>query len=257
MSKRMSRRLLLVLLGCSLAWLGHASAAERQQLVIHASGEDILVETFLSGSSEPPPAVIVLSGSRGFAATVYDEIGATFAAAGLDTFLVHVLSPADLSAIGGAGNAQARIHYYERRLPQWTATVRAVAAHLDTQPGYRGRIGLMGISLGAQIASAAAANRRDAAALVLVDGGLPNGYAESLASLPPLRMIWGGADRTFPPAIAQALLQTAQGLGGSAELEFYPGGAHDFFLRQGSKQAAEAHRSAADFLARQLQSTHP
>ncbi|CAN7313028.1 dienelactone hydrolase family protein [Devosia sp. LjRoot16] len=256
MSKR-KELLLPVLIGCFLAWLGYASAAERQQFVIHASGEDILVETFLSRSGESPPAVIVLSGSRGFAATAYDEIGASFAAAGLDTFLVHVLSPADLNAIAGAGSAEARIRYYERRLTQWTASVLTVAAHLNAKPGYSGRIGIMGISLGAQIASAATANRQDVAALVLVDGGLPNGYEEPLASLPPLRLIWGGADRTFPPAIAQALQKTVQGLGGSAELDIYPGGAHDFFLKPGSEQAAEARRSAADFLTGQLQSTHP
>lgn len=248
-------RLLSVLV--FLAASAGAHAAERQQFVIRASGENILVESFLSRATEPRPAVIVLSGSRGFAATAYDEIGATFAAAGLDTFLVHVLSPADLDAVAGADSAQARIRYYEGRLSHWTAAVQDVAAHLNAKPGYAGRVGVLGISLGAQIASAATANRHEAGALVLVDGGFPNDYSEPLVSLPPLHLIWGSADRTFPPAIAKALLKTAQGLGGSADLDIYPGGAHDFFLRPESKQAAKAHRSAADFLAGQLVSADP
>jgi hypothetical protein len=65
-----------------------------------------------------------LSGSRGFEAPVYDEIGQTFRAAGLNAYLVHVLSATDLDAIAKAGSARARIAYYAQRLPGWISPCR-------------------------------------------------------------------------------------------------------------------------------------
>ncbi|MHC1550206.1 hypothetical protein [Phyllobacterium sp. K27] len=46
-----------------------------------------------------------MSSSRGFGAAVYDEIGQTLRAAGLNAYLVHVLSAADLDAIATAGRS--------------------------------------------------------------------------------------------------------------------------------------------------------
>ncbi|MGO7964834.1 GNAT family N-acetyltransferase [Rhizobium ruizarguesonis] len=43
--------------------------------------------------------MLILSGSKGFAAPAYDEIGRAFKAAGLNAYLVHVLSPGDLGAM--------------------------------------------------------------------------------------------------------------------------------------------------------------
>jgi hypothetical protein len=44
------------------------------------------------------PGRAILSGSKGFAAPAYDEIGQAFKAAGLNAYLVHVLSPGDFDA---------------------------------------------------------------------------------------------------------------------------------------------------------------
>lgn len=106
------------------------------------------------------------------------------------------------------------------------------------------RIGVLGISLGAQIASAASVGRADIEALVLVDGGLPNGYPQPVRSLPPLLLFWGSADQTFPLSIGRELQRTAQQLGGPVTLDVYEGGAHDFFLRSGTGNAGAARRSA-------------
>ncbi|WP_235784238.1 alpha/beta hydrolase [Brucella anthropi] len=98
------------------------------------------------------------------------------------------------------------------------------------------------------MASAASAGRSDIDALVLVDGGFPNGHSQPVRSLPPLLLIWGSADRTFPLSIGRELQRTAQQLGGPVTLDVYEGGAHDFFLRSGNRNTGAAHQSAADFL---------
>ncbi len=191
---------------------------------------------------------MILSGSKGFAAPAYNEIGQALRAAGLSSYLVHILSEDDLDAIARAPGPKARIAYYAQRLPAWTSAVQGVVAWLEDQPHHKGRVGILGISLGAQIASAASVGHDDVDALVLVDGGFPNGYSQAVRSLPPLLLIWGSADRTFPLSIGRELQRKAQQLGGPVTLAVYNGGAHDFFLRSRTRDAAAAHQSVADFL---------
>ncbi|RVI05233.1 alpha/beta hydrolase [Sinorhizobium meliloti] len=224
----------------------------RQQFTVPTQSGRVLVEGFGNCANAVCPAVLILSGSKGFGAPVYDEIGQTFQAAGLNAYLVHVLSAADLDAIATASGARARIAYYAQRLSDWTSAVQGVATYLKDQPRHGGKIGVLGISLGAQTASVAMVGRADIDALVLVDGGFPNGYSQPVRSLPPLLLIWGSADQTFPLSIGRELQQTAQRLGGPAILDVYDGEAHDFFLRSASHSADAAHQSAAEFLAAHL-----
>ena len=228
---------------------GANAQSSRQQFTVPTPGGEILVESFEGCANATCPAVLILSGSKGFGASVYNEIGQTFKAAGLNAYLVHVLSAADLNTIATAGSVRARIAYYAQRLPDWTSAVQGVVSYLDAQQSHGGKVGILGISLGAQIASAASAGRSDVDALVLVDGGFPNGYSKPIRSLPPLLLVWGGADHTFPLSIGRELQRTAQGLGGPVTLDVHEGGAHDFFLRSGTRNAGVAHQSAADFLA--------
>jgi dienelactone hydrolase len=230
---------------------GKAGAAGSSQFNVATPGGNVLVEGFASNSGASRPAVIILSGSHGFAPPAYDELGRSFNAAGLDAYLVHLLTPADQQAIAHAGSAPARIDYYATRLADWIAAVRGVVSYLNSQPRYAGKVGVLGISLGAQTAAAASVDRGDMGALVLVDGGFPDGYSQPIRSLPPLYMAWGSADRVFPVATAWELQRMAQGLGGSVSLKVYQGGPHNFFLKS-SPQAAAAHQGAADFFLSQL-----
>ena len=115
-------------------------------------------------------------------------------------------------------------------------------------PRHGGKVGVLGVSLGAQIASAASVGRAEIGALVLVDGGFPNGYSQPVRSLPPLLLIWGSADKTLPLSIGRELQRTAQQLGAPVTLDVYEGGEHDFFLSSGARNAEAAHRSTAAFL---------
>jgi dienelactone hydrolase len=210
------------------------------------------MEAYARQGQESRPAIVVLSGSKGFGSAAYGEMAQAFNAAGLDVFLLHVLSRQDVWAIAGADGAAARKRYYAQRLPDWIASARAAVALLNARPRHAGRVGLLGISLGANVAAASAADNADIAALVLADGGCPEGYSRPVRALPPLHLIWGGADRVFPLSLGRDLERMARGLGGTASLDVYEGAGHDFFLRPGTSQARAAHQSAADFLQRRL-----
>ncbi|MBY2932909.1 hypothetical protein [Rhizobium leguminosarum] len=77
----------------------------------------------------------------------------------MDAYLVHVLSPGDLDTIATTREAGTRIAYSEQQLSGWILAVQGVVAYLKGQPRSGGKIGILGISLGAQIASAASLGR--------------------------------------------------------------------------------------------------
>jgi dienelactone hydrolase len=245
-------RKILAILAVSFFPSAANAQSSRQHFVASTASGGIKIESFGNCASAVCPAVLILSGSRGFGASVYDEIGWTFRAAGLNAYLVHAMSAADLDAIATAGSARARIAYSRQRLPDWTSAVLGVVTYLKDQPRHGGKVGILGISLGAQIASAASVGQDDIDALVLVDGGFPNGYSQPVRSLPPLLLIWGSADQTFPLSIGRELQRMAQQLGGPVTLDVYKGGAHDFFLKSGTRNTGLAHRSAAEFLTEYL-----
>ena len=235
----------------SLLAYGNARAGEREQFTVATAAGNVLIEGFASSSDRSRPAVIILSGSKGFASPAYDDLGRSFDTAGIDAYLVHLLSPADEQAIVSADSARARINYYVARRPDWIETTRKVVSYFKSRPHHTGRVGVLGISLGAQTAAAASADTTDISALVLVDGAFPEGYSRPVRSLPPLLIVWGDADRTFPVSTAQKLRQVAQGVGGPVSLDVHKGGAHDFFLKPGA-QATAAHRGVIDFFLSQL-----
>jgi carboxymethylenebutenolidase len=233
-----------------LTLFADVSAADRLSITVPTSNGAIVVERW-KDAGVSRPAVIILSGSAGFGSPAYDDIGKTFEAAGLDAYLVHVLSPIDLKNIANAGSANARIGYYATRQLAWIAAVQDVISYLRSAPYRVGKIGVVGISLGAEIAAAASSNRTDIGALVLVDGGFPKGYSKPVSSLPPLLLIWGRADRTFPLSTGRKLHEIAEGLGGVAKLDVYEG-PHDFFLKFKTSRSKAAYDSATRFLLSEL-----
>jgi dienelactone hydrolase len=238
---------LIICLGLCLSLTDASALPDRKQATIATASGPVVVEGFENCEEEICPAVLILSGSRGFGSNVYEEIGQTFQAAGMNAYLVHVLSPADLNAVAKAGSAKARIAYYAKRTPHWVSAVRDVVAYLKVQPNSSGKVGIMGVSLGAQIAFAASVGQPNIDALALVDGGPRDAYSEPFRELPPLLLIWGGNDRVFSVSGATQLKLRAQKLGGPVEFKVYDGGAHDFFLKSGTRNATAAHQQAISF----------
>jgi dienelactone hydrolase len=232
--------------------VGNIHAATRQSFTLHTPPGDIVIECVARCADVVHPSVLILSGSKGFGSSAYDQMGRTFQGAGLGAYLVHYLAPSDVKAIANAGSSPARVRYYKQHQAQWIVQIQAVLAYFNTRHHELGKVGVLGISLGAEMAAAVSANRTDIGALVLVDGGFPDDYSQPTRSLPPLHLIWGGADRTFPLSVGLDLQKLARQRGGTASLSIYKGCPHDFFVRPDLPQAQDAHLDAARFLVSQL-----
>jgi dienelactone hydrolase len=228
---------------------GDVHAAARQPYILHTSNGNVAMECVAHCADTARPTVLILSGSKGFGSPAYDELGRSFEKAGLRAYLLHFLSSSDLDAITHAGSSPARIRYYATRQSAWIAEVQAAVAHFNDHRHGNDTVGVLGISLGAEIAAAASADDTGISALVLVDGTFPEGYALPVHSLPPLHLIWGGADRTFPLPEGVDLQRRARQLGHTASLSVYKGCEHDFFVRTDVPQAQDAHQDAARFFA--------
>ncbi len=96
----------LSMASCVAVFSANAAAMARQPFAVETSVGTVRIESFGNCARATCPAVLVLSGSKGFRAPAYDEIGATLKAAGLSAYLVHALTPADLAAIGNAAGCR-------------------------------------------------------------------------------------------------------------------------------------------------------
>lgn len=249
--------LFLVLAACLLGSYVSTRAASPLVWVdqtMETPGGTVRIEGVTDRSTtQPRPVVLILCGTKGFFRPAYREIAQALATAGMDAYLVHYLSETDLRQIVRAGNAPARIRYYATRRASWIATVRGVASTLSHDPLHNNsKIGLLGVSLGAQLASAVSANQHQFAAVVLVDGGFPDGDHTPVTSMPPLQLIWGEADQAFPIAGARQLDARMKKLGGPVRLNTYPGMSHGFILADKGPETMAARGVAVDFLRAQL-----
>ncbi len=208
----------------------------------------VKVETFGSGQNGPRPVVVILSGSKGFASPAYDGIARQFSGAGIDVYLAHLLTADDLDQINSLQGAKQRIDYYEKRRKDWIGNTAKLLTSLGKRREYQGRIGLLGISLGAESAALTTSSGAPADAVVLVDGA-PS-HKIPLAKTPAFKLIWGSQDTVFPLNTGQRFVQEVNKAGGQATLNVFQG-AHDFFLKD-TKQASEAYKTAIQFFKSEL-----
>ncbi|MGG7516748.1 dienelactone hydrolase family protein [Allorhizobium undicola] len=222
--------------------------ASRKQLEFQAAGTTVKVEKFGPCITRSCQKILILSGSKGLRSKVYDDLGHAFQAAGLDPYLVHYLSEDDLARISKAGGAKQRKAFYAERLAYWTTLVQSIASQLNGDQDKNNRIGILGISLGAQVAYSAVTQSSAFGAIVLVDGGFPENHLPLRRALPPALLLWGSEDKIFSVSMAKKIQASTIQLGGSAALEIFDGGEHDFFLKHDTKDALQAHQKAAEFL---------
>jgi dienelactone hydrolase len=193
-----------------------------RRLSFTSDGREISAEIFPAPSGGAAPAVIMLHGADGLSVNAMYRSGArTIAGAGFNVYLVHYLDR--------TGERRASFASLFQNFPLWTEVVRDaisyVARRPETDPD---RIAIVGISLGAALGLAVAAEDRRIRALVDYFGPLPHGALTRTARLPPLLVLHGAADPIVPVENAHAVEALAREQGTPCEVVIYPGQGHGF-----------------------------
>lgn len=184
-------------------------------------------------STAPHPAIVLLHGSGGGVESALTHLGPMLEAVGIQLYVPHyfqrtLTTRADLATISDG------VH-----VPQWLETIedaiRFVASRPSVDPG---RIVLAGVSLGAFLALALAAQLSsrplgatafDIRALVEISGGLVPPYeAMATSRLPPILVLHGANDTVVPVSFAHALIARLNTLKVPYQVSILPGEGHWF-----------------------------
>ncbi len=233
----MDRRSMMT--GAAATGLAGAARADDGPAGFDRGGVRIAVEWFAAAGGGPAPAVLLLHGADGLTyAERYRLAAGLVAGSGYHVALPHYLDR----------TGERRVSYatLRERYPLWAGTVRDALGWLGRQPGVDpGRLGLVGISLGAALSLTVAAGDPRVKAVVDTSGPLPEGLE---GRLPPTLILHGDADRIVPVSNARAIARLLADAGTPHEIQVYPGQGH---VLTGPAQFDAATRIAA-FLGRHL-----
>jgi len=216
-----------------------------------SGGQQIAVEWFAAsgsltagqGSSSARPAVLLLHGADGLTyADSYRLAARTIASSGYHVAFVHYLD-----RTGDQRVAYARLR---QDFPRWRETIRDAVSWLVDQPGVDARrLGIVGLSLGAALAFATAAEEPRVRAIVDYSGPLPDELAGQRPRLPPTLILHGASDRIVPVSHAHAIERLLREQSTPYEIKIYEGQGHGL---TGAAQFDAAAR-VARFLGQHLQ----
>ncbi len=225
---------------------GQAALAEPRAERFVSGGVPITAEWFRpgtegTGETERRPAVLILHGADGMARAEGYRFGArALAASGFHVVLIRYFDR--------TGDTRANWSSLREDARLWLETigdaVTSVAGRPDVDPE---RIAVVGFSLGASLALAAAGEDARIKAVVDVFGPMPTG-ADKAARTPPVLILHGARDRIVPVENAHRIERLLKARGVPHEIKIYPDQGHGF---QGAAQIDAAGRILA-FLQRQL-----
>jgi carboxymethylenebutenolidase len=221
----------------ALNLLGQDAAAEPRTETFVSGGVPVTVEWYnatLAGSPQSP-TVLLLHGADGMTRAETYRFGArALAAAGFHVVLVRYFDR--------TGDVRANWASLREDAGLWLETVRDAITHVSTKPDVdRDRIGIVGFSLGASLALAAAGEDSRIKAVVDVFGPMPTG-AEKAARTPPVLILHGARDRVVPVENAHRLEAMLKARKVPHETKIYPDQGHGF---QGAAQIDAAGRILA------------
>jgi carboxymethylenebutenolidase len=265
----------LTLLGAPAFAGGDKAGPEPKPEMRHftSGGKEVAVECFAPTSGGQHPAVVVLhavDGIDGDCARRYRGLAQDYAARGYVFLLVHYYDRTGAAKTDLQGYRDLFVGYYQRRehkaedlrrmralLGEWAEVVRDAVAYARGRPDVDGqRVGLVGFSMGATVALAAA-TRYDLklAALAEFFGTLPQEPRPDPKKLPPTLVIHGEEDTVVPVEQAYLLVGLLAVRQRAYEAEVYPGVGH-MFSRDGKETQwaplLAAQRRTNDFLGKHL-----
>src|SRR5438270_4481966 len=208
-----------------------------------SSGKQISIDHFAprdSSTSQPRPAVIVVHGSGG-GGWYFEKYAREFTATGCHVFIVHYFE--------STGTSYAVTETILKHFPDWQRTLADAVAHAAAQPGVDGqRIALLGISLGAYLSLAVAAQDERVSAVVDIFGGMPKHLGGGVRRLPPTLILHGDADPIVPVSEAYELEKILKRAGTEYQMRIFPGQGH----RLSGLYQLEAGLLVAGFLTKHL-----
>ena len=213
------------------------------------------VEDFycVPAGADAHPGILLLHGAvpRGANDEAYAAMCRGLAAGGYYAMFIEYYSqagpakPGDLP-VAGRGFAA----WVNGNFPIWTREIASGIGALGHTPRVeRGRIAVIGYSLGAFLAVAAGAVQGGRlAAVVEYYGGMPVGYARMAGNMPPTLIMHGADDRVVPVRYAYKLNEILTHRGRPHEMKIYPGVGHGF----GVVAHGKSWQTMLDFLRRYL-----
>lgn len=209
-----------MMLGAAAGLAAAGAASADGDAAFWSAGVPVAVEWFpAAGRDGDAPALLLLHGADGMTYADRYRLAATLiAGAGYHVALPHYLDR----------TGERRVSYatLRERYPAWAGTVRDGIGWLAGRPGVDpGRLGLVGVSLGAALALTVAASDRRVRAVVDTSGPLPEGLPDE-APLPPTLILHGEADRIVPVSHARAIARRLEAGGTPHEIRIYPDQGH-------------------------------
>lgn len=194
------------------------------QIKVLSGGKAVRMDAAEPAGSGTHPALVLLHGAGGNVDFWLERIAPVVARLGMAVYAAHYFDRT------GTGRASPAMLTDGHHVPLWLEAVRDCVAAVAARPGVdAGRVALAGVSLGAFLALALAAQGLRVKAIVEVSGGLVPPY-EALATsgFPPVLVVHGEVDTVVPVGSAHALVATLQRLGVAHRVEILVGEGHWF-----------------------------
>lgn len=208
-------------LGTSGCCIQFVAGTELSTTFVNFGDQKLPVELFAPAGTGRHPVVCALHGSGGLNDTGALRVGELLAHQGFCVVVPHYFA--------ATGTRWAEAPTIWREFPTW---MRAVSHCLDFAAGLpnadRGRIGLIGFSLGAYLALALGTQQPRVKAIVDFFGGLTEHFVKGLIQMPPVLILHGEADVVVPVSEAHKLAHTLQERGIPYEMKIYKQAGHGF-----------------------------
>jgi carboxymethylenebutenolidase len=203
-----------------MATPNHAERIRTSADTFDCAGKAIGVERFEPPGPGPHPALVLLHGADGLPgrSLPYRDLAAQLAEHGYLADLVHYFD-----VTGGRASGLG----HPLQLAAWLSAAGAAVGHAAAAPAADpGRVGLVGVSLGAYLAVAVASQDRRVGAVVECCGGVADFFTRGLERMPPVLILHGGDDPVVPVSEAHRLDRLLTERRRPHEVHIYPGRGH-------------------------------
>ncbi len=165
------------------------------------------------------PAVIVVHGSGG-GGSYFEQYAREFTKSGFYVFIVRYFE--------SSGTSYAVPQIIEHNFLLWMQTLGDAVSYAAEQPGVNAeRIAVLGISLGAYLATALASTDTRISTVIDLFGGMPDPFIAAATRMPPTLILHGELDPIVPVQEAHKLESLLKRLGTEYEIQIFPGQGHE------------------------------